>query len=148
MKKLLIALFFVVITVTITAQGLFKPVPKNLFSGERDLKATNSAWLMRLNAGVVGTSYAKNKETGTFEVLPLNALGFGISYLHYKDVEGLPFNDFGFNALLLQNTQTPGMGVGVYGTYNTGPIGLLNVGGHYDFISNRFMLDTGLTFHF
>ena len=146
MKKLVLILIFTVFVISAGAQGLFKPVPKNLFTGDRALNS--STWLMRLNAGVVGTSYAKNKETGNVEVIPLNALGFGISYLHYKDVEGSPFNDFGFNALLLQNTQTPGMGVGVYGTYNTGPIGLLNVGGHYDLNSKRFMVDVGITFHY
>ena len=151
MKKLIVLLFFIGICATGNSQGLFKPVPKDLFSSGKialEVGEKPSAWILRLNTGVIGTSYGRNKETKEMEMIPLDAIGFGIAYLHYKDADGIPFNDFGFNALLLQNTQIPGMGLGIYGTYNTGAIGLLNLGTHYDFPTKRFLLDTGLTFHF
>jgi hypothetical protein len=155
MKKLIIVLCLMTFTVLGISQsakvGLFQPVPANLFENRYTVKAdvqVPSVWLLRLNTGVMGTSYGINKVTKQFEVIPLSAVGFGISYLHYKSVENLPFNDFGFNLLLLQNIQSAGMGIGLYGTYNTGPLGLLNIGGHYDFSAKQFLIDTGLTFHF
>ena len=152
MKKLIL-LLLILIPIIGTSQGLLKPVPGNMFSTRLMApvgasEVIQSKWLLRLNTGVVGTSYGKNKTTKQFEVIPLSAVGFGLSYLHYKAVEGLPFNDFGVNVLLLQNLQSAGMGLGVYGTYNTGPLGLLNVGTHYDFSVNQVFFDTGLTFHF
>ena len=148
MRKLLIILF-ACISVIGYSQGLFRPVPSNLFpkdlSGSKALKSTFK-FIPRLNVGVMGTSYGRIN--GVMEVTPLSALGFGIGLLRYKDVEGVPFNDIGLNLMYLQNTQTPGGGIGLYGSYNTGPIGLFNLGSHYDFKSNRFFVDVGLTFHY
>lgn len=150
MKRTLFIISFLLIAGVMSGQ-LFKPVPKNLFkpeqSGLKSLKGTFK-FIPRLNVGVVGTSYGKNPETKVMEVTPLSALGFGVGLLRYREVDGLPFNDIGINLMYLQNTQTPGSGVGLYGTYNTGPIGLLNLGSHYDFGVGRFFIDTGLTFHF
>jgi len=149
MKRLIVILFLAAFSVSLGAQGLFSPVPSNLFpkdlSGSKALKSTFK-FIPRLNVGVMGTSYGRIN--GVMEVTPLSALGFGIGLLRYKDVEGVPFNDIGLNLMYLQNTQTPGGGIGLYGLYNTGPIGLFNLGSHYDFKSNRFFVDVGLTFHY
>jgi hypothetical protein len=162
MKKIIILLFFIGLSAGLTAQvNLFKPVPKNLFAkaapdtvltakGVYIVQALekSSQWILRLTGGVLGVSYYRDKETKEVISEPLDAICAGISYLHYKEADGLPFNDFGFSAMLLQNVQRAGMGLGIYGTYNTGPIGLLNIGTHYDFSLKVFMLDTALTWHF
>jgi opacity protein-like surface antigen len=158
MKKLLLIVSLFAFALTMSAQSLLKPLPKTLFKDatekarilNKDVTVSDitSLWEIRLNAGITGVSYFKNKETGKLDKLDLSALCFGIGYLHYKNTAEGPFNDFGLNLLLLQNLQSAGMGLGVYGTYNTGPIGLLNLGVHYDFFINQFLLDTGLSFHF
>lgn len=151
MKRLILILIIGAFTVSVRSQGLFKPVPDNLFAKDlnsvKQIKSTFK-FIPRLNVGVMGTSYGKNPDTKLMEVVPLAAVGFGIGLLRYKEVDGVPFNDIGINLMYLQNTQVPGSGVGIYGTYNTGPIGLLNLGTHYDFGVGRLFIDTGLTFHF
>ena len=149
MKKLIIIIILAAFSIAGYSQ-LFKPVPKNLFTGDKAIKAgsVDHMWIPRISVGLNAVSYGKNAETGNLEVTPLSALVFGIGYLHYKQTDVGPFNDFGFNLAYLQLTNKVGSGVGLYGTYNTGQIGLLNVGGHWDFTLNQFFLDTGVTFHF
>lgn len=146
MRKLIVILIFAAFSVAGYSQGLFKPVPKTYFATKA--LGVNSSWIPRLNVGLNAVSYGKNPETKLLEVIPLNAICFGIGYLHYKQVEGVPFNDFGFNLAYLQLTDKVGSGVGLYGTYNTGQVGLLNLGGHYDFNVKQFFFDTGISFHF
>lgn len=158
MKRLLILFLFVIFAITINAQGLFKPVPEDLFQPDIQTRITPlmgavpqvqtiipGKWILRLNTGVMGVSYELKK--GSVPV-PLSAILFGIGYLYYENVNGTPFNVWGVNAGLLTNTQNAGLGLGLFGTYNTNAIGLLNVGGHYDFSVNMFYIDTGLSFKF
>jgi hypothetical protein len=144
MKKIILISAFVIFCTAGFSQ-LFKPVPTDYF---RNRALGHSSWIPRINVGINAISYGKNPETKQIEVVPLNAICFGMGYLHYKDDQGEPFNDFGFNLAYLQLIDKAGSGVGLYGTYNTGQIGLLNLGCHYDFAVNRFFLDTGITFHF
>jgi len=151
--KLLIVLILGALSLPGFSQ-LFKPVPKSLFSqdlaidSERTIRSLKSVWLPRLNVGLNAVSYGRNPETKVLEVTPLSAICFGIGFLHYKEVEGLPFNDFGFNVAYLQMTNKVGSGVGIYGTYNTGPVGLLNIGTHYDFQLKQMFFDSGVSWHF
>jgi hypothetical protein len=146
MKRLIIVFILASLTFAGYSQ-LFRPVPKDLFSSQKSL-GKSSQLVPRISIGLNAISYGKNPETDVLEVTPLSAICFGIGLLHYKNVEGLPFNDFGFNLAYLQLTNKVGSGVGLYGTYNTGQIGLLNVGGHYDFKLKQFFLDTGVAWHF
>ena len=151
MKRLTVILFFVFLAILLSGQGLFKPVPANLFSQDKyTLNATvsTSQWIPRIEVGLTGVSYELNS---SLNPVPLSAVCFGFSWLHYKNVDNLPFNDFGINVMFLQDTQTKGTGIGFYGTYNTGLSGnntLLNIGTHYDFVLNKEYIDTGLTWHF
>jgi hypothetical protein len=154
MKKLILLFAMVALFATTNAQSILKPIPNDYFAALNKSNTltigveTTSFWAPRLNGGVQGVSYFKNKVTNKIDRIDLSALCFGIGFLHYKNADGVPFNDFGFNLLLLQNLQKAGMGIGIYGTYNTGPIGLLNLGVHRDFEMKQFLIDTGLTFHF
>lgn len=150
MKKLITILFLAFMAIAVNAQGLFTPVTGAIFeptSKAIKLNKANSVIIPRLNVGVEGMSYGKNDE-GKLEVVPFSAVIFGLVFLHYKDVDGVPFNDFGIMPAYLQLTDKAGSGVGLYGTYNTGQVGLLNLGGHYDFAVKKFLIDTGLTWHF
>lgn len=145
MRKLIVILILAAFSVAGISQGLFKPVPKNYFA---DKAIGKTSWLPRLNVGLNAISYGKNPETKVLEVTPLSAICFGIGMLHYKNVEGVPFNDVGINLMYLQLTDKVGSGVGIYGSYNTGQVGLLNIGTHYDFNVNQFFFDTGISYHF
>ena len=146
MKKLIVIIILAGIVLVGNSQGLFKPVPKNYFSTKA--LGDNTSWIPRINTGVNMISYGKNPETKLLEVTPLNAIAFGLSMLHYNQAEGVPFNDFGLNLVYLQLVDKAGSGVGLYGTYNTGQIGLLNVGGHWDFAVNQAFFDIGVTWHY
>ena len=155
MKRLLILCLFVIATVTINAQGLLKPISADLFKSPASMRVISPTaeispqiagkWLLRLNTGVMGVSYELKK--GSVPV-PLSAILFGIGYYYYQNINGVPFNVWGVNAGLLTNTQNAGLGLGLFGTYNTNAVGLLNVGGHFDFSVSKFFIDTGLSFKF
>jgi hypothetical protein len=149
MKKLIV-LVLIMLPLVATSQGLLKPIKSFSFKAENELRATLGEepvlqkWIPRLNTGVMGVSFGKN-----YGPVEFSALGFGLSYLHYKNVDNVPFNDFGFNLLYLKNTTDNGSGIGIYATYNiSDAVGLLNVGTHYDFLIKQFLIDTGVTFHF
>lgn len=146
MKRLIVLLFLVSIGLAGISQGLFKPVPKNYFSTKA--LGDNTSIIPRINVGVTGFSYGKNAETKQLEVIPLNAIVFGFALLHYKNTPEGPFNDFGIMPAYLQLVDKAGSGAGLYLTYNTGQIGLLNLGGHYDFAVNQFFFDVGVSWHY
>jgi len=155
MRKLLLFLVFVILTVTMNSQSLFKPIRSDYFVNKSfskytfTLKDTVSEkageWFWRLNTGIMGVSYELKKGS---KPVPFSFIGFGIGYYYYKNVNGSPFNVWGVNALILADTNHNGIGAGVYGSYNTNQIGLLNLGFHYDASLNSFFIDTGLTFKF
>jgi hypothetical protein len=123
------------------------PNPKSFLTLTLDT-LKKSKWLIRLNVGILGLSY----DVKDFKnPIPFDAILYGVGYLHYKLVNGVPFNDFGVNSGLVQSTQNSTLGIGVFGTYNTGlanNLGLLNAGTHYDFSFRKLFIDLGLTFHF
>ena len=150
MKRFILVLALLVITLSAFPQGLLKPVPSFPTKKENDRMIAMGKepilqkWIPRLNTGVMGVSFGKD-----YGPVELSALGFGIGYLHYKNLNGVPFNDIGFNLLYLKNLKDNGSGIGIYVTYNINEaIGLLNVGTHYDFAVKKFLIDTGVTFHF
>jgi hypothetical protein len=156
MKKTILFLIFAFISIAGFSQvSLFKPIPKvwnemigNSNTNVQTLKTSQiaSLWVPRLNVGIQGVSYELKSNA---KPLTLNAVCFGVGWLHYKDVDNAPFNDFGINVLALVDTQTQGFGLGVYGTYNIlGSGSLFNLGTHYDFTMKEELIDTGISFHF
>jgi hypothetical protein len=153
MKKLLLIFILIFIGIAGYSQiGLIKPIPKTwdqmIGSTTQGLKVANiaSLWVPRLNVGIQGVSYEIKKDA---KPLTLNAICFGAGWLHYKNVDNTPFNDFGINILALIDTKTQGFGLGVYGTYNiVGSGALFNIGTHYDFTLKEGLIDTGVTWHF
>ena len=150
MKKAIILLFLLLITTMGFSQGLLKRVPADLFQRPSEIKGltfsatSNTVFIPRLNTGVIGVSFGKDREP-----LELSAIGFGIGLLRYKDDNGVPFNDFGLNALFLKNRVNNGYGAGLFVMYNIKDSNsLLNVGVHRDFYIDEFLFDFGVTFHY
>jgi hypothetical protein len=154
MKKYLIILFFAFFAVSLNAQiNLANPIPKNWGSligttTDANVKSflQNTKIVPRINIGVIGVSYELNSGK---DPQPLSALLFGVSFLHYKNINDVPFNDWGIMPGILKNTQNKGYGIGIYGTYNLGIQNtVFNAGTHYDFYFKKEFIDTGLTFHY
>jgi hypothetical protein len=152
MKKILLLLSFALIFATISAQKrqvlFFHPVPSNLFSP--DVSSTKviqnaSVWLFRPTAGVIATRNTYDKASKTWNTKALSAVAiFGVGYQHFIEVDGKPFNNLGFNLLLLTDTEDSRMGIGLFGTY----FGLINLGVDYNFGLKNFGIDTGITLKF
>jgi hypothetical protein len=108
MKKLLVIILLFGITVAVSSQSIWRPIPKNLFKGpltaDRTIKATG-IWLPRWTAGVSATQLNYNKVTKKLELGTFSKYGIGLSYAHYIDVEGLPYNNFSLNGFMFIPTQ-------------------------------------------
>jgi hypothetical protein len=154
MKRLILLITLFGLLASLNAQiNLFNPVPKNWAalsnakaSSNLKVSVTDFQFIPRINIGVEGVGF--NLKDLSHPV-PMSAVCLGVSILHYKDVSGVPFNDYGFALMYLKNTTDKGMGIGVYFTYNPGIQNTIwNVGTHYDWILKTEFIDTGLTFHY
>jgi hypothetical protein len=105
MKKLLMVMFLATISlVGISQTGFFKPVPSNLFENKYKVSAevvTPSVWLFRPSVAITAIQLNWNKATKGFDASALNSAGLGVGYQHYVEVNGVPYNNYGFNILLL-----------------------------------------------
>jgi hypothetical protein len=108
MKKLIILLLLVGITLTGFSQGLFKPV--TMTSGKvnnNNLSAivpVTQKWAWRIDASVALVEINYNKDTKQFVSNSFSAVGPAIGYQHYVVKAGeypSPFNNYGFSAAAL-----------------------------------------------
>ena len=108
MKKLLLLFAFVVLTITINAQSILRPVPKDLFKATvttnylLQTPQITQLWLWRLSAAVTATELTYNKTTKRFDSNALSSVGPAIGYRHFTQLaDGTPYNDVGINLALL-----------------------------------------------
>jgi hypothetical protein len=137
------------------AQGLFKPVPKDIFIQKNYdnnglLSYSKSALpgkiIWRWDVGISGVSYDFKKGS---DPVPFSAIATGPSFDYYENNDGIPWNVWGASLFFLKDTKTnEGFGIGLYGKYNTNMIGIINAGCHYDFAFNKVVADVLLTFSF
>ena len=108
MKKLIIILFLALFTTSSFAQGLFRPIDKNMFKTDASsLKSSPlaSVWLWRFSAAVTAEELVWNKTTKQFDSAPLSSVGPAIGYRHFVPLaDGTPYNDFGVNLAALLGT--------------------------------------------
>lgn len=107
MKKLILILFVACMTIAVSAQGLFKPVPKNLFTSEKAIKAgeTNRALIWRFDATVSIAEMNYNKVTKQLMTSAFSAVGPAIGLQNYvPGADGLPYNNWGVSAAVLLGT--------------------------------------------
>lgn len=108
MKKFIIVLALVVLTVGVSAQspfrGFLKPVTSDLFStGD---KAVSSQFLLRPTVNVSSNLLKWDNTLKKVVNLSFARVGMGLSYAHYIEVDGVPYNNFSINGLLLLPTGT------------------------------------------
>lgn len=132
MKKLILLLLVIVSTVTISAQGFFKPIPKDLFTAEptadRTFKGT-SIWLVRPAVTVTAIQWNWDKEAKQFNPTAFNSTGLGIGYQHFVPVSATdptPYSNYGANILLL-------LGGDISGAVTFTGLGIINLGVLYNF---------------
>jgi len=106
MKKLIVLLVFVGMSIGVFGQSIWKPVPKNLLFENKDrditLNSTSSTWLWRFSAVIAAQELVYDKTLKEFTSHPLSSIGPAIGYRHFVSLpDGTPYNDFGINAALL-----------------------------------------------
>lgn len=156
MKKIVLLLFCIVLSFAVKAQdskwkGFFKPIPTYEFqqlSNEND-RAITSMWLFRPTVHVSAIQFTYNKETKGFDASSLTTAGAGVSYSHFIEVDGAPYNNFSVNGLMLFNmvpTETVQSGIGAAVTVTA--LRYVNAGCGYDFTGKQFFILTGVTISF
>lgn len=160
MKKLLTLIILILCSSAIFAQSLFKPVPKDLFAPKNNVNTimgvagavvpqNASKWLLRAQVAITAIQInLKSFETSNFS----NA-GVGIGWQHYIPGELEPFNDYGFNILLLGGKESPSTDLptnkfsfSVAVVANA--LGWINLGPIYDTRSNTIGILTGVSLKF
>jgi hypothetical protein len=153
MKKAILLFILCGLFATVNAQvKFFNPVPDNLFkepvSGAKAIE-NPSVWLFRPVATVTAIQLNWNKATKSFDATALSSAGLGVSYAHFIESNGLPYNNFSVNALLLlgASLETPepaSVSLALTGSF----MNFISVGGLYNFGSKSFGILTGVAIKF
>lgn len=152
-KLLLLASIFALLSLSVGAQGLFRPIPKDLFTANKSvLKAveTPSVWLWRISAEVTAVELIYNKETKQFDSQPLSSAGPAIGYKHFTELpDGSPYCDFGVSlACLLGTDITQVVPANIKGALLINAFQYLNVGVDYGFGNKAFGILIGASINF
>jgi hypothetical protein len=141
MKRLLfIPLLFVALT--IQAQ-FFKPVRSDLFSNvTADSRAKGSSiWLPRPSATISAVQWNYDKDAKTFNATAFQSVGLGVGYQHFIEANGVPYNNYGFNALML-------LGTDISAAVTCTALGIINAGICYNITLRQFGVLTGVQIRF
>ena len=143
MRKLLIAFTLFLAVLSASGQGLFKPVPSDLFKGDK--APGSSVWLFRPVVQLTGMQFTLVKPV---QVSSLSSLGTGISYTHFIEQNGEPYANFGVNGMLLFSQDLAGVEPASMGLALTiSALQYVNAGVGYMFGGDFFIL-TGVSFNF
>ena len=77
------------------------------------------------------------------------SLGLGLGYQHYVNVDGLPYNNFGFNFLMLYTaipTETTKSGISLAGTVSA--LKFIDIGVGFDFDVKQIFGLMGIKYNF
>jgi hypothetical protein len=152
MKKLIVILFLAIFCIAGFSQtsknSFFKPVSKGLF-GAPGAKAVNpSVWLLRPTVEISAVQLIWNNETKQFDSRAFSSTGLGIGYQHYIEVDGVPYNNYGFNALLLFGASTDTGPASMSLAATVSALKFVNIGVGYNFAQKSVLLLTGVTYNF
>jgi len=107
MKRIVVILVFLAIGLSGIAQnkwkGFFDPVKANsYFDKDREFRADRGTGVMLWRGAVSfqANQLLYNKAKKYFEPVAYEKIGVGLSYAHYKDVDGSPYNDFSVNGFM------------------------------------------------
>jgi hypothetical protein len=128
--------------------SFFKPVTKDAFVISGQKAVSPSLWLFRPAVSLTAVQLTWNKTTKEFDSQPFSSAGLGVAYQHYIEVNGLPYNNFGFNALLLFGAPTAidPASMSVVGTITA--LKFISIGGGYNFGNKVPLILTGISYSF
>ena len=131
-------------------QGFFKPVSINPQAKAMSERAgPTSVWLFRPTVEISAVQLVWNKTSKQFDATSLNSAGLGIGYQHFIDNEGVPYNNYGFNGLILFDiipTETTSMSIS--GAVTVSVFQFVNAGVGFNFGLKTPFLLTGATVKF
>ena len=153
MKKITIVLAFIIVVLNVSAQssafnGFFRPVksfPKVTTDGFRELEVKNF-WKVR---PILALSAVQFRLQNPVQVSSFTSMGTGLSYQHFIEVNGKPYNNVGINALFLytsdlkevQNMNLSFAFTGSFWQY-------FNIGGGYNFTDRYVFILTAVSYSF
>jgi hypothetical protein len=150
MKRIFAFLALVaLLTIGVNAQspfrGFLKPVTSDLFaSGD---KAVSSQFLLRPSIGVTSNLLKWDNTIKKVYNLSFARVGIGLSYAHFIEVEGMPYNNYSIDGFVLLPTDMEvayfsfGVAFSALDIYGFSP----HIGPLYDFNKNRpFIENIGL----
>jgi len=129
--------------------GFFKPVKLNPAVKGLGTRAGSSVWLLRPTVELSALQLVWNKENKAFDTKFINSAGLGVGYQHFIDNQGEPYNNYGFNALLLFDVvPTETTATTVSGAITVSVFELVNIGAGYNFGLKLPFLLSGITLKF
>lgn len=153
MKKFLFLLVLLSLTTMTFGQGklkgFFKPVTYDTPSlTTRALGEATNIWLLRPIVTLSAVQFTWDKDLKQFNSNAFSSTGMGISYAHYIDVNNEPYNNFGFNFLVLMNTSTidDPTSISLAGTISA--LKFVSLGGGYDLGRKVVFFLTGVSYSF
>jgi hypothetical protein len=144
MKKIFIFILLFIPLVSFS-QGFFKPVHDNL-TYTTNKRGINDTWLVR---PIVQLSAMEIVFTDPVTVQPLNSLGTGISYSHFIQQNGSPYQNISANLLVLFGTEmvdTAPLKLSIAGTVTLWQY--FSIGGGYNCMDKKFFILTGISYNF
>jgi hypothetical protein len=159
MKKLLILMAFVAITISGFSQsawdGFLRPVTHQQFENRlaaNPLKAVatgSSVWLFRPAIEISATQLVYDRTTKDWASSSFTSAGVGLGYQHYVDNNGTPYNNYGFNLLILFTaipTETSPASVSFAGTFSA--LKFIDIGGGYNATTKNPFVLLGISYNF
>jgi hypothetical protein len=128
--------------------GFFKPVDQELLVRQRELGQPSSAWIFRPVVEISALQLTWDKDLKTFNSTSLTSGGMGIGYQHYIEVNGVPYNNYGFNALLLFGMSTDVEEASIALAATVSALRFINLGVGYDFGGAQLFFLTGIAYNF
>lgn len=159
MKKLLILMAFVAITISGFSQsawdGFLRPVTYQQFKNHvtanslKQATAGSSVWLFRPAIEISATQLIYDRSTKDWTSSSFTSAGLGLGYQHYIDNNGTPYNNYGFNLLMLFTaipTETSPASISFAGTFSA--LKFIDVGGGYNVTTKNPFVLLGITYNF
>lgn len=152
-KRITFMILFLLATVLTFGQdkwkGFFKPVTYDTPSLKTRAagQATNT-WLFRPVVTLTAIEFVWNKELKQFDSGKFNSAGAGIGYAHYIDVNNEPYNNYGFNLLVLMNQYDAKNGAGISLVSAVSALKFVSVGVGYDLGRKTYFFLTGVSYSF
>ena len=151
MKKLIVSLVFLVITLTAFSQeskfkGFFSPVDKDMFLVKPGQRAPLYVVKVRPVVSITAMSFSLKKPS---TVSSLNSLGTGISISHFVEANGEPYMNYAFNFLALFGTEIADVSpLEISLATTVSAFQYINVGIGYNFVEKYPFILTGVQFNF